>query len=228
MVLRCAAPQLSIPPLSEADDSCRIDERCIYFVTGNMKKELEVNAILCSESKGFGATPFRVSHIDIDLPELQGDPLYIARHKCLEAARRVGSSVIVEDTSLCFEALNGLPGPYIKWFVEQLGNDGLYALLDTHENKSAYCQCSLAFSTGPGAEPLLFVGRTRGTIVPPRGSGGFGWDAIFVPEGKLIPFGAMHLDEKNQISHRARALAQFVEYCRVHQQEIIDAMTSGV
>ena len=74
-------------------------------------KEREVNAILASQDM----RPFRVQHVDIDLPELQGEPLEIARHKAREAALRVGSSVIIEDTSLCFAALNGMPGPYIKW-----------------------------------------------------------------------------------------------------------------
>ena len=90
---------------------CRIDEGCIYFVTGNMMKEREVNAILSEVDM-----PFRVTHVDIDLPELQGDALEIARHKCREAANQVDSAVLVEDTSLCFTALNGMPGPYIKWF----------------------------------------------------------------------------------------------------------------
>jgi hypothetical protein len=90
---------------------CRIDEGCIYFVTGNMMKEREVNAILSEVDM-----PFRVTHVDIDLPELQGDALEIARHKCREAANKVDSAVLVEDTSLCFTALNGMPGPYIKWF----------------------------------------------------------------------------------------------------------------
>ena len=158
-----------------------------------------------------------------------------------EAAERIGGSVLVEDTSLCFAALNGLPGPYIKWFVQvhcalsrldclrdlmvsddppvgaqTLGNDGLYDLLASHSDKSAYCQCILGFSSGPGAEPLLFTGRTHGKIVEPVGSGGFGWDAIFIPEGHDGPFGTMTLEAKNQISHRARALSAFVEYVNDH------------
>jgi len=135
--------------------------------------------------------------------------------------------VLTEDTSLCFNALNGLPGPYIRWFVEQLGNDGLYKLLAGHTDHSAYCQCVLAFSAGPGCEPLLFTGRTPGTIVEPQGSGGFGWDAIFVPDGSSMPFGAMDLDAKNQISHRARALAQFVAHCKANQAEMVEAIDSG-
>ena len=51
---------------------------------------------------------------NVDLPEYQGTPEEVVREKCLEAARRIQGPVIVEDTCLCFNALGGLPGPYIK------------------------------------------------------------------------------------------------------------------
>ena len=207
------------------DETCKIDERCIYFVTGNAKKEREVNSILTAQD----LRPFRVQHVDIDLPELQGDPLEIARQKCREAASRVQASVIVEDTSLCFNALNGMPGPYIKWFVDAVGNEGLCRMLDGHTDKSAFCQCTLAFSPGPGADPLVFVGRTEGTIVAPLGESGFGWDAIFVPKdgGGGVPFGAMTLEAKNEISHRARALAQLVAHCKENEDGILELMSEA-
>jgi len=201
------------------DDSCSVDQHCIYFVTGNQRKEQEVNAILAAEQ----FFPFRVQHIDIDLPEMQGDPLEIARAKVAVAAERVGCSVIVEDTSLCMSALNGMPGPYIKWFVESIGNDGLYRMLDGYEDKSAYCQCVVGFCPGPGAEPHLFVGRTSGKMREPQGAGGFGWDAVFVPEGFETPFSEMPMEKKNLLSHRAKALQQFVSYCKANAGPIIES-----
>ena len=175
-----------------------------------------MNAILKEQD----ISPFRVQHVDIDLPELQGDALEIAKVKCEEAAQRIGGAVLIEDTSLCFTALNGLPGPYIKWFVEKLGNDGLFQLLAGHDDHRAWCQCCLAYSPGPGSEPKVFVGKTDGMIVAPRGSGGFGWDAIFVPEGEATPFADMSADAKNTISHRRRALQQFIDYCKEHKSEM--------
>ena len=135
-----------------------------------------------------------------------------------------GGAVVIEDTSLCFSALNGLPGPYIKWFVDDLGNDGLYKLLAGHEDHSAYCQCALAFSAGPGTEPLVFVGRTDGEIVAPIGEGGFGWDAIFLPEDSDVHFAEMSMEEKNKISHRARAFKQFVAHCKENEDQMIEAI----
>ena len=77
----------------------------VTFVTGNAKKLEEVRSILASG----GELPFDVVSRKLDLPELQGEPGEISRQKCAIAAREVGGAVMVEDTSLCFNALGGLP-----------------------------------------------------------------------------------------------------------------------
>ena len=61
-------------------------------------------------------------------------------------SRRISGPVIVEDTSLCFNALGGLPGVYIKWFLKNLGPDGLPRLISDWEDKSASAVCMFAFS----------------------------------------------------------------------------------
>lgn len=60
------------------------------------------------------------------VPEIQGTTEEIAREKCRRAAEILQGPCITEDTALCFEALNGLPGPYIKFFLKELGLDGGY------------------------------------------------------------------------------------------------------
>ena len=93
-------------------------------------------------------------------------------------------AVLVEDTSLCFNALGGMPGPYVKWFLDEMGSAGLYKLLDGHEDKTAVAVCNVGFACGPGADPIVFCGQTHGTIVAPReGEKVFGWDNIFRPQG---------------------------------------------
>ena len=63
---------------------------------------------------------------DIDLTEIQSvDPKEIIEHKLNEAKKHMKGNLVVEDTSLYFEALNGLPGPLIKWFLKTVGNEGL-------------------------------------------------------------------------------------------------------
>ena len=78
-----------------------------------------------------------LENIDIDLPEYQGTPEYVASEKAKLAYSHCGKPLIVEDTALRFNALNGMPGPYIKDFYKALKNEGLYKLLDGHEDKSA-------------------------------------------------------------------------------------------
>ncbi|PAA59174.1 hypothetical protein BOX15_Mlig015606g1 [Macrostomum lignano] len=79
--------------------------KLVTFVTGNPNKLRELNSILLT-----AGLSDRVVNKDIDLPELQGLPEMVAREKCRLAAERVGGPVLVEDTSLCFNALGGLPG----------------------------------------------------------------------------------------------------------------------
>ena len=70
---------------------------------------------------------------------------------------------MVEDTSLCFNAYEGLPGPYIKWFLKALGHEGLPRMLAGFDDKSAYAQCVFAYSPG---EPHSQC--TPNTCVRPR------------------------------------------------------------
>lgn len=88
-----------------------------------------------------------------------------------------------QDTALCFDALNELPGPYIKDFLSNIGHEGLNKLLAAYPDKSATALCTFAYCASPDSDPVLFEGRTRGYIVPARGPGNFGWDPIFEVEG---------------------------------------------
>ena len=80
--------------------------RTITFVTGNAKKLEEFRRILGPDF------PHKAVSSGLDLPEYQGTPQEVVTEKCREAARRVEGPVIVEDTSLCFSALGGLPGSH--------------------------------------------------------------------------------------------------------------------
>lgn len=183
--------------------------RFIHFVTGNQKKLEEVQAIIGEKA---GAVPFKIEAVAVDLPELQGEPADITKEKCRRAAEVVGCPVIVEDTSLCFNALNGLPGPYIKWFLQKVGHDGLNRMLAGFDDKTAYAQCIFGYSEGPGCEPITFVGRTSGRIVPARGLPDFGWDPVFEPEGFEHTYAEMDKAMKNSISHRYKALDKLRRY----------------
>lgn len=183
----------------------------LNFITGNAKKLEELKQILGSDF------PRQVVSKNIDLPELQGEPDDICRRKCKEAYKHVKAPVIVEDTCLCFTALNGLPGPYIKWFLEKLGPEGLFKLLAGFEDKSADAVCTFAYYSGEEEDDvMLFQGRTRGQIVEPRGSRDFGWDACFQPNGYEKTYGELPKATKNTISHRFRAIEAMQHYFKTH------------
>ncbi|WVZ59175.1 hypothetical protein U9M48_009366 [Paspalum notatum var. saurae] len=182
----------------------RVLPKAVTFVTGNAKKLEEVRAILGS------SVPFQ--SLKLDLPELQGEPEDISKEKARMAASQVNGPVLVEDTCLCFNALKGLPGPYIKWFLEKIGHEGLNNLLKAYEDKSAYAMCIFSLALGPGEEPITFVGKTAGKIVPARGPNDFGWDPVFQPDGFEQTYAEMPKSVKNEISHRGKALALVKEH----------------
>lgn len=174
----------------------------ITFITGNAKKLEEVVQIL---GKDF---PRTVISKKIDLLELQGEINEVSILKAKEAHKHVQGPVIVEDTALCFRAFKDLPGPYIKWFLEKLGPEGLYKMLHGFEDKSAQAVCTFAFHPGgDNDEVILFQGRTDGEIVSPRGPRDFGWDPCFQPAGYEVTYAEMPKEEKNKISHRFKALS---------------------
>ncbi|TVY33865.1 Inosine triphosphate pyrophosphatase [Lachnellula subtilissima] len=148
----------------------------LFFITGNKNKLAESKAIL--------GDVVDLQCQAIDLVEIQGTIEEISLDKCRRAADAVKGPVLVEDTCLCFNALKELPGPYIKWFLQAVGTQGLNDLLAGFPDKSAQAVCTFAYCEGPGHEPIIFQGRTDGKIVPPRGPTNFGWDPIFEYEGK--------------------------------------------
>ncbi|KAJ7531506.1 hypothetical protein O6H91_14G046700 [Diphasiastrum complanatum] len=125
----------------------------VTFVTGNSKKLEEVKMILGH------AIPFQ--SLKLDLPELQGEPEDISKEKARLAAKKICGPVLVEDTCLCYNALQGLPGPYVKWFLQKIGHEGLNNLLAAYEDKTAYALCVFSLALGPDSDPISFIGRTE-------------------------------------------------------------------
>ena len=123
--------------------------------------------------------------VDLDLMEIQTSDLkLLVKNKLSQAWMGLHKPVIVEDTSLYFEAWGNLPGPLVKWFVKDLGAEGMYRSLQNFDDFRAKAVCCLGY-TSDGLNMHLFEGEVRGQIVTLRGSSGFGWDPIFNPEGTL-------------------------------------------
>ncbi|ODQ78233.1 hypothetical protein BABINDRAFT_9456 [Babjeviella inositovora NRRL Y-12698] len=184
----------------------------ITFVTGNSNKLREVVHILShgappSNDGSHKVGKFTVVNNSLDLEEVQGTIEEVTIFKAKKAAELLQRPVLVEDTCLGYDALNGLPGPYIKWFVESLGLEGIVKLLAGFDDKSAKAYCTFGYCKGPGEDVVLFQGVTEGTIVlKARGPTDFGWDAVFQPKGYTETYAEMSKETKNLISHRYRAL----------------------
>lgn len=146
-----------------------------------------------------------VQRVKLDLPEIQAvDVREVIEAKAREAYRLVGKPVFVEDTGLAFVAWNGLPGALVRWFLERVGNAGICQMLEGYEQRTASAETCIGYFDG--AHCFVFSGVVTGQIVhTPRGSGGFGWDPIFMPEGWGKTFAEM-AGEKNVVSMRKLAV----------------------
>jgi inosine triphosphate pyrophosphatase len=161
----------------------------VVLITGNANKLAEFQQIIHGKAE--------LSSKNIDIEEFQGECEEIAKKKVLQAfGKTKRQTVVVEDTSLCFNALGGLPGPYIRWFLENLKPEGLNKMIAKFEDKTAYAQCIIGYMDRSLKEPKLFIGRTNGKIVMPRGTNNFGWDPIFEPEGFSQTYSEMDKEQK--------------------------------
>lgn len=174
----------------------------LTFITSNPKKAEQLGLHL----------DFPVEHKKIDLQEIQSLNLEeVVRAKAETAFQKMQSSVLVEDTALTFQSLGKLPGPLIKWFLQELTNEGLCRLLDGYTSRAA--TATVAFDLFDGKEHVIVTGKMAGTIAPrPRGETGFGWDSIFIPLGKEKTWGEMNSEEQKQTSIRRLALEKLQQH----------------
>ena len=180
--------------------------RVVYLATGNRHKVEEARAVV--EPLGI-----KVEQLDAPKVEIQSDSL---EEIALTAARLAyyyapGSLVAVEDAGLFVESLNGFPGPYSSYAYKTLGVKGLLRLLAGEKDRRACFRSAVAI-VGPGIE-RVFTGEVCGWIAEEtRGTGGFGFDPVFIPEGEKKTFAEMRINEKNRYSHRAKALRSLAEW----------------
>ncbi len=174
----------------------------ITFITGNHAKVEWLRRHI--------TTP--VDHQKLDVPEIQSlDLEEVVRHKAEEAFRLLQMPLLVEDTSLRFNALGRLPGPLIKWFLEELGTEGLCKLLDSYDDRTAIAEVMYGLHTGK--EVVLFGATIQGAIAnSPRGTNGFGWDNAFIPQGSEKTWGEMNQEERDNTSLREKAITKLNDY----------------
>ena len=165
------------------------------LVTGNPNKLIEARR-LCGHQLNAAA---------VELPEIQSlDLAAVLAAKAEEAFRRLARPVIVEETGLELAAMNGFPGPLVKWMLEAVGAVGVAGTALALGDGTARAHCMLLYYDGERRHTA--EGETTGRLVlPPRGDAGFGWDPVFQPEGEERTYGEMTAAEKDHIGHRGRA-----------------------
>ncbi|HUC87477.1 MAG TPA: non-canonical purine NTP pyrophosphatase [Candidatus Saccharimonadales bacterium] len=168
----------------------------ITFVTGNAAKAEQLQRYL----------KLPIEHTKLDLEEIQSlDLEEVVAHKATAAFKLIGSPVLIEDTALTFQALGRLPGPLIKWFLSELGNEGLCKFLDGYQDRTA--TATVLYGLYDGTRLRTFAGEVEGSIADrPRGVEGFGWNPIFMPKGSDKTWAEMTVAEQRHSSMRRIAL----------------------
>lgn len=189
----------------------------VVFASHNAGKIKEIKELL---------QPFGInvkSALDMKLPDVEETGSTFAENSLLKSqtiAELTGLPCIADDSGLCVDALNGAPGVYSARYAPNRdfdkGMEKLLAEMAQSPNKSRKahfsCVISLAFPNG-GYE--LFEGRVDGHIATEKqGIGGFGYDPLFIPDGFAKSFAQMSKDEKNQVSHRGRAVEKLKAYLK--------------
>lgn len=189
--------------------------KTLIFATGNPHKVAEVKAMI-------GDLYDLKSLVDIGcreaIPEtastLEGNALLKARY----VRQHYGLDCFAEDSGLEIDALGGAPGVDSAHYAgpQRDAEDNMNLVLSelgATENRTARFRTVIALVLN--GEEHTFEGVAEGRILPEkRGEGGFGYDPIFLPVGESRSFAQMTTDEKNAISHRARALRRLMEFLR--------------
>lgn len=158
---------------------------------------------------------FLLESIAIDLPEIQTlDLKKLVADKARHAYAKVNKPVVVEDVSAGLNHLEGLPGPFIKFFEERLGQNALYKLAG--REAAATVSCTIGYFDGTSI--LYAYGEVTGTVVAPRGNNGFGFDVVFMPNGCSQTYAEMDAADKDMISHRSLAIADLAIKLRAQSQ----------
>jgi non-canonical purine NTP pyrophosphatase (RdgB/HAM1 family) len=143
--------------------------------------------------------------VELDLPEIQSlDLIEVLRAKADEAWERIARPLVVEEAGLELAALNGFPGPLVKWLLQAVGAEGLARIGIGLGDPRATARSALLYRDSE--RTLLATGEVAGTLVlPARGPHGFGFDPVFLPAGGSQTFGELTGAEKDLLSHRGRA-----------------------
>ena len=186
----------------------------LILATRNAHKTGEIRAMIGDRFEVLDATAFP------DFPEIEETGttfLENARLKAEGISRRIEGWVLSDDSGLEVDALDGAPGVWSSSYGGEEGNHAknnarLLAEMAGKVDRGARFRCTMVLARG-GSEQAAFSGTVEGRLVESlHGTGGFGYDPLFVPGGHEQTFAELGDEIKNSLSHRARALQQVVAF----------------
>ena len=179
----------------------------LRFITSSPQKIEEVSEIL---------TPAGVviSPVTLAIEEIQTESLQIlVRRKALAAFDKVRRPLLVEHTALSLNHLNGLPGGLTRVFWDRLKEERFCELFANTADPGMTVEAMIGYVDG--RKISYHVGKVTGRVAPaPAGDRGFGWDSVFIPEGRDVTYAQLEGDEKNQVSMRRLALDDLIAALR--------------
>ncbi len=180
----------------------------LYFITGNMGKLAEIQ-------ERVKTLDIKVIQKDLGYPEIQVETLEeVAEYGIKHIQKHLNEPFILEDAGLFIDDLDGFPGVYSKYVFYTIGLKGILKLMENMTKRSAVFRSVYAYAE-PNSKPTLFVGECKGTItIKERGTGGFGYDPIFIPDCESKTFAEMSREEKNRYSHRGKALDKLFDFLK--------------
>ncbi len=193
----------------------RLQENRLVIASHNPGKLREIADLVAP----YGIEAVSAAALGLAEPEETGRTFRAnAELKALAAAKGAGLPALADDSGLVVTALGGAPGIHsARWagpdrdFTRAMAQ--VQEELGQSEDRSAYFLCALALAW-PDGHVETFEGRVDGILVwPPRGTRGFGYDPVFLPDGENLTFGEMEPARKHAMSHRARAFARLVAAC---------------
>ena len=187
----------------------------LIFATNNLNKVIEVRSLL---GDSFKILSLSEAGIDIDIPE----PFDTLEENAIEKSEVIyklkGLSCFAEDTGLEVEVLNGEPGVKSARYAgdKRSFEDNINKLLDNLKgvtNRKARFRTVICLTVN--GKHNIFEGECKGTIIAERrGSSGFGYDPVFIPDGASKTFAEMSLQEKNIYSHRKKATEKLIAWLK--------------
>ena len=174
----------------------------VLFATGNPGKLREVQA-------KFAPLGFEVEQLKDEYPEIQADTLEEVVQEGLKwLYERHKTPIIIDDSGIFIEALAGFPGVYSAYVFKTLKCEGILKQMEYIDNRRAEFRCCAGYVDADG-QISFKTGYSQGYIIyEKRGSGGFGYDPIFVPDEFNQTFAELDMESKNKISHRGRAFEE--------------------